>query len=122
MSVGGPDAPGVFWFMFGEAMNIDSAGSEISGGGEFDGRFTAFHADDGLDGAFTEAAFPDEQSAIVVLESGGADFAGGGGLAIDKDGDGNGVWDGCPLFGIPDTFFDGASLDGDDAAGIEEEV
>ncbi len=44
--------------------------------------------EDGLDEAFAEGGFADDESAVVILQGSGDDLSCGGGVAVDEDDDG----------------------------------
>jgi hypothetical protein len=58
-------------------MDVDAAGSEVAGCGEFHGGLSAFHSDDGLDYPFPKLRSPKMVARLIVLKSSSDDFAGG---------------------------------------------
>lgn len=78
--------------------------------------------EDGLDEAFAEGGFADDESTVVILECPGDDLSGGGGVAIDEDNDGVLAGVGA-AGGAVDLVGEGAStLRDDDLAFLEELV
>ena len=70
------------------ALDEASAGSVIASGGESEaGVFRERR--DSLHEAFAECGFANDQPAIMVLDSAGDDFRGGGGVVVDEDDEGH---------------------------------
>ena len=76
---------------------------------------------DVLHAAFAPGPLADDHRPLVVLQTGGDDFAGAGAVAIDQH-DHRKALEGAVLVGVPDPFRAVAALGADDAAAGNEQV
>ena len=104
-------------------MDVLIAGPPVAGGGEFQRAAAAFHRNDVLHGAFSEAAFSDDDRAAVVLEASGEDFAGARRVVIDEHGERDVArQDEIGPGRVPAGFRAVASPRADDDAAVEQHV
>jgi hypothetical protein len=78
--------------------------------------------EDGLDEAFAEGGFADDEGAVVVLQGAGDDLSRGGGVAVDEDDDRVFVRTLLAVGGAVDLVGEGAAALGDDDLAFLEEL